>query len=182
MAREAEAAGLELDVAAGPDPDGHGPASAIVLVQGPGAEAFAATWVGSILWVARSPIRSHHKRKNWFVGIFKLAPRVIESAKLNPADVRFEAFRAGGPGGQHQNKTASAIRAVHKPTGRAVVVRNARSQHRNKSTALKRLGALLRIGDELAAIADEQKVQSDHRRLERGRPIRTFEGLDFRAR
>src|SRR5262249_58317180 len=70
MAREAEAAGLELDVAAGPDPDGHGPASAIVLVQGPGAEAFAATWVGSILWVARSPIRSQHKRKNWFVGIF----------------------------------------------------------------------------------------------------------------
>ena len=89
-------------------------------------------------------------------------------------------MRSGGPGGQHQNKTASAVRAVHKPTRLAVVAREGRSQHRNKAIALKRLGALLRLNDELAALADDQQVQSGHSRLERGRPIRTFEGTDFR--
>jgi peptide chain release factor len=182
LAREAGAAGLDLDVATGPDPDGHGPASAIVRLEGHGAEAFSATWVGSILWVARSPLRPHHKRKNWFIGVFKLEPRAIEPAELDPGDVRFEAFSAGGPGGQHQNKTASAVRAVHKPTGLAVVARDGRSQHRNKAIALKRLGALLKLDEELAAVADDQQVQSGHGRLERGRPIRTFEGKDFRPR
>jgi peptide chain release factor len=182
LAREAEAAGLDLDVAAGPNPDGHGPASAIALLEGRGAEAFAATWVGSILWVARSPLRPHHKRKNWFIGVLELEPRANEPAELNPADVRFEAFSAGGPGGQHQNKTASAVRAVHKPTGLAVVARDGRSQHRNKALALKRLAALLELDAELAAVADDQQVQSGHSRLERGRPTRTFEGKDFRPR
>ena len=182
LAREAQTAGLDLDVVAGPNPDGHGPASAIVLLEGHDAEAFAATWVGSILWVARSPLRPHHKRKNWFIGVLELEPRANEQAELDPADVRFEAFSAGGPGGQHQNKTASAVRAVHKPTGLAVVARDGRSQHRNKAMALKRLAALLKLDEELAAVADNQQVQSGHSRLERGRPIRTFEGKDFRPR
>ena len=180
LTREAEAAGLEVEVATGPNADGHGPASASVLLEGRGAEAFAATWVGSILWVARSPLRPHHKRKNWFIGVIKLEPRTIKTGELDPADVRFEAFSAGGPGGQHQNKTASAVRAVHKPTGIAVVARDGRSQHLNKSIALRRLGALLRLDDELAAVADDQQVQSGHGRLKRGRPIRTFEGKGFR--
>lgn len=176
LAREAEAADLDLHVATGPDLDGHGPASAIVLLEGNDAEAFAATWIGSIHWVMRSPLRPHYKRKNWFIGVFKLAPRAIEPAELNSTDVRFEAFNAGGSGGQHQNKTASAVRAVHKPTALAVVARKGRSQHRNKVIALKRLGALLKLGEELAAIADDQQVQSRHSHLERGRPIRTFKG------
>jgi len=130
--------------------------------------------------VACSPLRPHHKRKSWFIGVFKLEPRLIEAAKLNPADVRFETFSAGGPGGQHQNKTASAVRAVHKPTRLAVAAREGRSQHRK--IALKRLGALLKLNNELAAVADDQQVQSGHSRLERGRPIRTFEGKGFRPR
>ena len=97
LAREAEATGLDWAVATGLNHDGHGPASAIALLEGRGVEAFAATWIGSILWVARSPLRPHHKRKNWFIGVFKLAPRAIEPAKLNPADVRSEAFSAGDP-------------------------------------------------------------------------------------
>jgi peptide chain release factor len=181
LARDAETAGIELDVATAPNGDGHGPGSAIALLDGPAVEAFAATWIGSILWVARSPLRPHHKRKNWFVGVFKLEPRSIVP-ELDPAYVRFEAFSAGGPGGQHQNKTASAVRAVHKSTGLAVVARDGRSQHRNKAIALKRLGALLELSEELAAAADDQEVQSRHSRLERGRPIRSFEGRDFRSR
>jgi peptide chain release factor len=182
LARGAEAAGIDLDVATGPNPDGHGPASAIALLDGHGDEALAATWIGSILWVARSPLRPHHKRKNWFVSVFKLEAPAIVPAELDPADVRFEAFSAGGPGGQHQNKTASAVRAVHKPTGLTVVAREGRSQHRNKAIALKRLGALLELRRDLAIAADSQEVQSQHNRIERGRPIRSFEGKGFRAR
>jgi peptide chain release factor len=183
LAREAEAAGLDLDVAMGPNPDGHGPASAIALLDGePGAEELAATWTGSILWVARSPLRPHHKRKSWFVGVSRLEPPATGPTGLNPVDVRFEAFSAGGPGGQHQNKTASAVRAVHRPTGLAAVAREGRSQHRNKAIALRRLDALLSLDRELAAIADDREVQSRHNRLERGRPVRTFEGPGFRPR
>jgi len=182
LAREAEAAGLDLDVAPGSDADGHGPASAIALVEGPGAETFAATWIGSILWVAKSPLRPHHKRKNWFIGVFKLEGLPNAPIKLDPADLRFEAFRAGGPGGQHQNKTASAVRAVHEPTGLAVVVRDGRSQHRNKAIAVTRLAALLKLRRELAAITDRQTVQSGHDLLERGRPVRTFKGERFQPR
>jgi peptide chain release factor len=179
LAREAEAAGLALDLARGPAPDGHGPASAIALVEGPDVQAFAATWIGSVLWVAQSPLRLHHKRKNWFIGVFKLEAPAIALAKLNVADVRLESFRAGGPGGQHQNKTESAVRAVHKPTRLAVVVRDGRSQHRNRTIAIARLAALLNLRGELAAITDRQNVQSGHDLLERGRPVRTFKGEQF---
>lgn len=89
LRREADAAGLDLDVVAGNDPDGHGPASAIALVAGEGASAFAASWTGSILWVARSPLRPHHKRKNWFVGVFELGAVAMRAETPDPADVRF---------------------------------------------------------------------------------------------
>jgi len=182
LAREAEAAGLDLGVASGPDPDGHGAASTIAIVAGPGVEVFAATWIGSILWVAQSPLRPHHKRKNWFIGVVKLEPLAIEPIRLKPTDVRFEAFRAGGPGGQHQSKTESAVRAVHKLKGLAVVARDGRSQHRNKALAIERLAALLKLRGELAAMTDRQNVQSGHDLLERGRPVRTFKGEHFQPR
>jgi peptide chain release factor len=179
MAREAEAAGLSLDVAPGPDPDGLGPASAIAVLQGEGAASIARNWIGSVLWTAQSPVRPHHKRKNWYLGVMELPPPVAPAAALDPADIRFEAFRAGGPGGQHQNTTDSAVRAVHRPSGLSVVVRDQRSQHRNKAIALERLAELLRLGAELAAINDRQLTQANHDRLERGRPVRRFKGENF---
>jgi peptide chain release factor len=186
LERESEAAGLQLDVATGRDPDGLGPASAIARIGGDGAAALAASWVGSILWVARSPVRPHHRRKNWFVGVLRLdnGPAEAEEgvAEIDARDLRFEPLRAGGPGGQHQNKTESAIRAVHVPTGLAVVVRDGRSQHRNKALARQRLAARLALAKELAAMADSQVIQAGHDRLERGRPVRTFEGEAFRPR
>jgi peptide chain release factor len=176
LASEAEVAGVTVDVTVGPDPDGHGPPSAIAIIEGAGAEAFVTTWIGSILWVARSPLRPHHKRKNWFIGVFKLEGPPPEPIPLKLADVRFETLRAGGPGGQHQNKTESAVRAVHAPTGLVVVAREDRSQHRNKAIALERLAVLVKLAGELAAITDREKIQSGHDLLERGRPRRTFKG------
>lgn len=181
MAAEAAAMGLDLDVATGTAPDAHGPGSAVVNIEGTDADAFARSWTGSVLWVARSPVRPHHKRKNWFIGVFQLPQSEAAPLSLEVADVRFEAFRAGGPGGQHQNKTESAVRAVHIPTGLAVVSRSERSQHRNKAAALRRLGALIRLGNDIAALAAIQEQHTNHDRLERGRPVRRFQGEDFVA-
>jgi peptide chain release factor len=179
LASEAEVVGVTVDVSVGHDPDGHGPASAIAVIEGAGADAFVATWIGSVLWVARSRLRPHHKRKNWFIGVFKLEVSPSKPVPLKLADVHFEALRAGGPGGQHQNKTESAVRAVHAPTGLVVVARDGRSQHRNKAIALERLALLVKLNGELAEITDRERIQSDQALLERGRPVRTFKGERF---
>lgn len=80
------------------------------------------------------------------------------------AECRVETFRAGGPGGQHQNKAESAVRLVHEPTGTTVVARDERSQHRNRKLALERLRARL---EELNAVAKprvETEVPASQRR------------------
>lgn len=179
MRAEAEADGIELDIAEEANSDGHGPPSAIVMVNGDDAEAFAARWTGSILWVCRSPVRPNHRRKNWFIACQEIAPPDTAGDRIDAGDVRFEAFRAGGPGGQHQNKTESAVRAIHLPTGLAIVVRENRSQHRNRSIALQRLGALLETSKALDAAGDRARLRAAHADLERGNPKRTFRGEKF---
>ena len=177
--RQAHALGLDVDVAAGLDSDGWGPASAIIIVHGDGAAAFARGWIGSIQWIARSPVRPRHKRKNWFIGMSELPPTPAKPEALAERDVRFEAFRAGGPGGQHQNKTESAVRAIHRPSGLSVVAREERSQHRNKAVALERLAALLRLAQDLAVLAERHHAHAAHDRLVRGEPAKRFHGDQF---
>ena len=181
LAAEAATLGLETDCVEGPNPDGHGPASAIVVIHGDAAAAFAQPWIGVIQWVAQSPVRPHHKRKNWFIGVFELS--ALPDTPRAPAshEIRFEAFRAGGPGGQHQNKTESAVRATHIASGLSVVVREDRSQHRNKALAVERIAALLRLRGELEAITARNDAHTAHDRLERGSPVKRFKGEAFRA-
>lgn len=181
LAAEAGLLGLETDCVEGPNPDGHGPASAIVVIHGEAAATLARPWIGAIQWVAQSPVRPHHKRKNWFIGVFELPPLPDAPKALAIQDVRFEAFRAGGPGGQHQNKTESAVRATHIASGLSVVVREERSQHRNKSLALERIAALLRLQSELEAITARSDAHAAHDRIERGRPVKRFKGETFRV-
>ena len=181
LAAEAASLGLDTDCLEGPNTDGHGPASAIVVIHGDAAATFARPWIGAIQWVAQSPLRPHHKRKNWFIGVFEL-PALPEAPKaLALQDVRFEAFRAGGPGGQHQNKTESAVRATHIASGLSVVAREERSQHRNKALALERIAALLKLQGELQAITAQNDAHAAHDRIERGRPVKRFKGTAFRA-
>ncbi len=180
IAREATTAGLEIDIAPGVEPDRHGPASAIVAITGEGEAALARAWTGSVLWVSQSPLRPHHKRKNWFVGVFELPPVPPSATRLSAGDVRFTAFRAGGPGGQHQNKTESAVRAVHHPSGLTVVAREGRSQHRNKAMALERLHALMAAHTDLARAGEKGLVHAGHDQLERGREVRRFVGIGWR--
>lgn len=182
LADEAEIVGVGCDVTTAAA-DAQGPASAIAVLTCDGdperARVLGRSWLGSILWIAESPVRRHHRRKNWFIGVVELPEPATAAVALKSEDVRIESFRAGGPGGQHQNKTESAVRAVHLPSGLAVVVRDGRSQHRNRALAMERLAALLALGPVLARARDDARIQAAHDRLERGRPTRTFRGPDF---
>ncbi|AMB45256.1 MULTISPECIES: peptide chain release factor H [Methylobacteriaceae] len=174
LRQEAEAWGLDLSQIDGPPhPQGHGPASVVLVLDGPEAARLAASWAGTIQWIAQSPVRPNHKRKNWFVSVSELPPLPSAQA-IREQDVRFEAFRAGGPGGQHQNTTDSAVRATHGPTGLRVVAREERSQHRNRDIALKRLAELVEIRAAMERGALQDEAHRRHDALERGNPVRVL--------
>ena len=178
MRQEAEGRGLNVDVNV--TAANHGIKSAVVVLNGEGHEAFAQTWCGTIQWQAKSSLRPHHKRANWFVGVFQLTSPPSAKVEIALSHVVFESFRAGGPGGQHQNTTDSAVRATHRLTGATAVAREMRSQHRNKALALQRLQDLM----DAEASADQAAQRNDqnqlHNTLERGNPIRCFKGHNFR--
>jgi peptide chain release factor len=182
LEREARAAGLDCDVIDAVDGDGRGCLlSALLSLEGHEALAFARRNAGSVQWICRSPVRTEHKRKNWFIGVDVLSPPDATSAgAMKTSDVVFEAMRASGPGGQHVNKTESAVRATHKPTGLVATAREERSQAMNKKLALARLAALLADGVTSAKAAAERERWAQHDQLERGQAVRTFKGADFR--
>lgn len=183
LLQEATAAGVDCDIATFAANE-HGPASALALLasasEPSAADVLAAAWSGSLLWVSPSSVRPNHRRKNWYIGATRLADKAETAGSLRLEDIEFSALRAGGPGGQHQNKTESAIRAHHRPSGKSVVVRDGRSQHQNRSLAVRRLAALIASEADLAALADAERQQKNHDSLERGRPVRTFRGPAFK--
>jgi peptide chain release factor len=150
--------------------------SIITSVDGGGAETFARSWEGTIQWVSKSELRKGAARKNWFVAVKRMA---TPQHAPELTDVKFETLRAGGPGGQHQNKTESAVRAIHVPTGTSVVARDGRSQHRNKSLAIARLQQLLATINERHQSKEAAKDWLKKIEVERGKPIRIYEGPDF---
>lgn len=177
LGAEAEALGLSLSqTLTGP---ADAPQSAILRLDGPGAETLAAAWLGSILWRCPSPLRPHHKRANWFVGVFELPDPPSCGPRIAESEVRFASFRAGGPGGQHQNTTDSAVRATWQ--GFTAVSREERSQHQNRRVALLRLQGLVDSATENAADQARQSANRLHHALERGNPTRSFQGRGFDA-
>lgn len=180
LARDGEASGLTITEIERIPGIASTLRSAIVAVEGTGASAFAGSWVGTVLWIGQSPFRPNHKRKNWYVGIEKV--EFPEEQKWDLNRVRVETMRASGPGGQHVNKTCSAVRVTHLPTGLAAIAQDGRSQHQNRKIAMMRLKLLLRQKT-CSALSASQKQRWDlHNQLERGNPIRIFEGIDFRSR
>ncbi len=152
--------------------------TASIAVKGINAGSFVNSWVGTIQWIGQSQFRKMHKRKNWFIGIFEIEPQKKVSVSEN--DIQYQAMRSSGAGGQHVNKVSSAIRAIHIPTGIAVVAMDSRSQHQNKKLATERL--LKKIEDEnLTQLKNHvEKQWGNQLNIQRGNPIRVFTGSDFK--
>ncbi|MGY0039261.1 peptide chain release factor-like protein [Pedobacter sp. NJ-S-72] len=133
---------------------------------------FIKEWHGSVLWIAQSPYRRFHKRKNWYVGVGIFESQ--EKLRWNPKEVTIETLRASGPGGQNVNKVESAVRATHKPSGLQVLAMDTRSQLQNKKLCLERLENKV-IAWQTTQLVDEQQVQwQNHAALSRGNPVKTI--------
>lgn len=152
-------------------------ASVTLKVSGLAIKQLVNDWQGTVLWVGESPYRKFHKRRNWYIGVNCIP--VTQSDQSYKIDFMFQAFRSGGPGGQHVNKVSSAIRAVHKQTGLTVIASDTRSQIRNKELAIQRLLNLIRMKESESKMKNQKDLWSCHNSLIRGNPTRKFKGLDF---
>lgn len=137
------------------------------------------SWIGTIQWIGESQYRENHRRKNWYIGF-----EVIEQAKnanlnLESKDLKFEAFRASGKGGQNVNKVSTAVRLTHIPSGKSVVAQDERSQFQNKRIALERLKRIIQIDNDSSNSKIQQKRWQQHNNLQRGNPVQTYSGKKF---
>ncbi|WP_175636745.1 peptide chain release factor H [Bacteroides fragilis] len=147
--------------------------SAVIALEGAGCDTLVEEWEGTVLWIARSPYRIHHRRKNWFVGVQTFL--LSESREATENEIRYETLRASGPGGQHVNKTESAVRAVHIPSGISVVASDQRSQWQNKKLATERLLVKLTAWNVEQAMIQAQANWSNHNSLQRGNPVKVIQ-------
>lgn len=141
---------------------------------------FIKPWIGTIQWIGQSPFRNKHKRKNWFVAVDYYENEKVQAADLVNEEIRFETMRASGPGGQHVNKTESAVRAIHIPSGISVTVNEQRSQFANRRQAVSRLRKLLEDNRLKDNEKNRQVNWQNHNQLVRGNPVKTFYGEKFK--
>lgn len=147
--------------------------SAIIYLEGNKADEIADEWEGAIQWIAQSPYRIYHKRKNWFVGVNSFIP-----SELNEIDTKYityQTLRSSGPGGQHVNKTESAVRATHAPSGLSVTASDERSQLQNKKLATERLLIKLSAWNQEQIKERVQENWVHHNNLERGNPVKVIQ-------
>jgi len=149
--------------------------SATVKFTGPYAYGWLRTETGVHRLVRKSPFDSGNRRHTSFASVF-VYPEVDETIEvdINPADLRIDTYRASGAGGQHVNRTDSAVRITHIPTGIVVQCQSERSQHQNKDHAMKQLRAKLYEMELQKQLAEKQAQEESKADIGWGSQIRSY--------
>jgi len=149
--------------------------SATVKFTGPYAYGYLRTESGVHRLVRKSPFDSGNRRHTSFASVFAY-PEVDENieVEINPAELRVDTYRASGAGGQHVNRTDSAIRITHNPTGIVVQCQSDRSQHRNRASAMAMLKSRLFERELQARNKEKQKLEDSKSDIEWGHQIRSY--------
>ncbi len=149
--------------------------SATIRFDGEYAFGWLRTEIGVHRLVRKSPFDSGNRRHTSFAAVF-VSPEIDENIDIdiNPADLRIDVYRASGAGGQHVNRTESAVRITHQPSGIVVQCQNDRSQHKNKATAMKQLKAKLYEMEVQKRSADQQALEETKSDIGWGSQIRSY--------
>ena len=149
--------------------------SATIKVSGEYAYGFLRTETGVHRLVRKSPFDSNARRHTSFCSVF-VYPEVDESIEIeiNPADLRIDTYRASGAGGQHINKTDSAVRITHAPSGIVVQCQNDRSQHRNRAEAMAMLKSRLYEAELRKRQSEQQQLEDSKTDIGWGHQIRSY--------
>ncbi|MDR4515971.1 MAG: peptide chain release factor 2 [Nitrosomonas sp.] len=173
--RYCERQGLQVEVLEESPGDVAGIKSASLKVTGEYAYGFLRTETGIHRLVRKSPFDSGNRRHTSFASIF-VYPEVDESFEvdINPADLRIDTFRASGAGGQHINKTDSAVRITHNPSGIVVQCQSGRSQHKNKAEAMSMLKSRLYEAELRKRNEEKQSIEDTKTDIGWGHQIRSY--------
>ncbi|MCG8434935.1 MAG: peptide chain release factor 2 [Gammaproteobacteria bacterium] len=149
--------------------------SATVAFTGEYAYGWLRTETGVHRLVRKSPFDSGNRRHTSFASVF-VSAEIDDNIDIdiNPADLRIDVYRASGAGGQHVNRTESAVRITHNPTGIVVQCQNDRSQHKNKATAMKQLKAKLYELEMQKRRSDQQALEDTKADIGWGSQIRSY--------
>ena len=149
--------------------------SATIHVIGDYAFGWLRTETGVHRLVRKSPFDSGNRRHTSFAAVF-VSPEIEDDIEvdLDPADLRIDTYRASGAGGQHVNKTESAVRITHEPSGIVVQCQNDRSQHKNKATAMKQLKAKLYELEQQRRRSEIQAMEESKSDIGWGNQIRSY--------
>ena len=161
-----------IEVSAG---DVAGIKSATMKVDGDYAFGWLRTEIGVHRLVRKSPFDSGNRRHTSFAAVF-VSPEIDDDIDIdiNPADLRIDVYRASGAGGQHVNRTESAVRITHEPSGAVVQCQNDRSQHKNKATAMKQLKSKLYELEMQKRSVDQQALEETKSDIGWGSQIRSY--------
>lgn len=173
--RYCERKGFKVEILEQSEGEVAGIKTATLKVEGEYAYGFLRTETGVHRLVRKSPFDSSNGRHTSFSSLF-VYPEVDDSIdiEINPADVRLDTYRASGAGGQHINKTDSAVRLTHAPSGIVVQCQNDRSQHRNKAEAWDMLKAKLYELELRKRMSEQQKLEDSKTDVGWGHQIRSY--------
>lgn len=173
--RWGEAHGFKTELIEASAGDVAGIKSATIRFEGEYAYGWLRTESGVHRLVRKSPFDSGNRRHTSFAAVF-VSPEVDDDIdiEINPADLRIDVYRASGAGGQHVNKTESAVRITHAPSGIVVQCQSDRSQHKNKATAMKQLKAKLYELELQIRSGEQQALEETKSDIGWGSQIRSY--------